>query len=192
MAAFHGMSRSQGILMIGSLNNTNLYFLPWPVLISLTETINYCGISRKTVSSLSTHCSVFSMVTISIVPRTFPSKIIWNFGATPRISFFAWEAAKEKILTLENLMKRGHTTANRCFLCKNALEYFNHLLLSCPIVHKLWSMILGLLGTSWVMAGNVCAELIAWEGLGSNNKSIRLILLTIFWVIWKKKKQNHR
>lgn len=46
--------------------------------------------------------------------RTFPSKIIWKSGAPPRISFFAWEAAKEKILTLDNLMKRGYTTVNRC------------------------------------------------------------------------------
>lgn len=37
------------------------------------------------------------------------------------------------------------------------------------------------------MTENVCSELMAWEGLGSNNNSIRLIPLTIFWVFWKKR-----
>lgn len=29
--------------------------------------------------------------------RKFPAKIIWKSGAPPKISFFAWEATKEKI-----------------------------------------------------------------------------------------------
>lgn len=49
------------------------------------------------------------------IQRTFPSKIIWKYGAPPRIPFFAWEAAKGKILTPDNLMKRCHTIVNRCF-----------------------------------------------------------------------------
>lgn len=48
-------------------------------------------------------------------------------------------------------------------------------------------MILGLLGVSWAIVENVCTELMAWEGLGSKNKSIRLISLTIFWVIWEER-----
>lgn len=108
----------------------------------------------------------------------------------PRISFFTWETKKEKILIMDNMMRRGHTTVNRCFLYKNSLESCNHLLLQCHTPYKLWSMILRLLRISWIMADTVISELLAWEGLGSNNKALRLILLTIFWIIWKGKKQS--
>lgn len=92
----------------------------------------------------------------------FPAKIIWRSGAPPKIS---WEAAKEKILTLDNLMRRGIPIANRCYLCKMGPESCNHLLLWCPFSHKLWVMILGLLGLSWVMANIIFGEPLAWEGL---------------------------
>lgn len=48
-------------------------------------------------------------------------------------------------------------------------------------------MILELLGISRVMADTVNIELLAWVGLGNNNKSIKLIPLPIFWVIWKER-----
>lgn len=62
----------------------------------------------------------------------FPSRMIWNTSAPPRISFFGWEAAKERILTIDNLMRRGIILTNRCFLCQKDAESTNHLLLWCP------------------------------------------------------------
>lgn len=50
--------------------------------------------------------------------KNFPSKFIWKSGAPPRISSFAWEAAKERILTLDNLMKCGITTVNKVISAK--------------------------------------------------------------------------
>lgn len=48
-------------------------------------------------------------------------------------------------------------------------------------------MVLGLLGMSWVMAGTNISELLAWESISSQKKKlIRIISLTIFWVIWKE------
>ena len=41
----------------------------------------------------------------------FPWKIIWGVKAPRRISFFTWTAARGKILTCDNLMRRGHILA---------------------------------------------------------------------------------
>ena len=49
---------------------------------------------------------------------SFPSKIIWNSCVQPKLSFFAWEASWERVLTLDCLQKRGWALANRCFLCQ--------------------------------------------------------------------------
>lgn len=94
------------------------------------------------------------------------------------------------IPTLDNLMKRGLTIANRCYLCKTGPESCNHLLLWCSTSYKLWAMVLGLLGISWVMADSITSELLAWEGLSSRNKLFKLIPLTIFWVIWKERNKR--
>lgn len=52
----------------------------------------------------------------------YSAKLIWNSHAPPRISFFAWEAPKGRILTIDNLTKRGVIMVNRCYLCKSNLE----------------------------------------------------------------------
>lgn len=111
----------------------------------------------------------------------FLPNIIWKSGATPRISFFAWEAANGRILTLDNLMKKSFTIVNRYFLYKNSYETCNHLLLECSVSHNL------LMGLSWVKYKSILDELLAWEGLSCHKKTFRFVALTIFWVIWKKR-----
>lgn len=45
----------------------------------------------------------------------FPYKQIWKVHAPPRIVFFAWEAGRESILTIDKL-KRGRVMVNACYL----------------------------------------------------------------------------
>lgn len=40
----------------------------------------------------------------------------WMPGLTPKINIFFWLLLEDKILTLDNLAKRGHYTLNRCIL----------------------------------------------------------------------------
>ena len=37
----------------------------------------------------------------------FPSGSIWKVSVPPKVSFFAWEASWGKVLTLEQLQRRG-------------------------------------------------------------------------------------
>lgn len=78
----------------------------------------------------------------------FPVKQIWKAQALPRIAFFAYEASRECILTIDNLMKRGRVMVNGCYLCKQVAETRNHVLLWCPTSYNLWSMVYGLLEIS--------------------------------------------
>ena len=47
------------------------------------------------------------------------------------VGFFTWEASWGKVLTLDQLKKRGRVLANRCFLCGEGEETVDHLLLHC-------------------------------------------------------------
>ena len=61
----------------------------------------------------------------------FPHGIVWNSWVPLRISFFAWEATWVKILTLDQLKKRGWRILNRCYLCKEEEETSDHILIHC-------------------------------------------------------------
>ena len=61
--------------------------------------------------------------------RIAPWKLVWNSIVSPKISFFAWEVWWGKILTMEQLKKRGFQLASRCPLCGNAEKDLNHFLL---------------------------------------------------------------
>ena len=84
-------------------------------------------------------------------PISFPWKGIWRMKAPPRVVFFAWTAARGKILTIDNLRRRGMIVVNRCWLCKLDGESVDHLLLHCGVTITLWNAIFSRLGLSWVM-----------------------------------------
>jgi len=69
--------------------------------------------------------------------KSFPYHIIWRTWAPVKVSFFVWEVSHGKILTSDNLHRRGFTLANRCFLCKDDSETVDHLLLHCKIAGAL-------------------------------------------------------
>ena len=71
----------------------------------------------------------------------FPSKVIWNAWVPPKAGIFPWEASWNKILTLDNIQKRGWAVANMCFLCEKEEESADHLLIHCDVTCDLWHFV---------------------------------------------------
>ena len=59
-------------------------------------------------------------------------KKLWTLNLWPKVATFARMMVKGRILTGENLRKRGFQGPFRCCLCLQAEETTNHLLDSCP------------------------------------------------------------
>lgn len=70
-------------------------------------------------------------------------KNIWNWDSLPKINFFNWTLAHGKILTGENLMKRGFLGPFNYPLCNNNQEDINHLLWDCPFAKSCWNLAYG-------------------------------------------------
>ena len=68
------------------------------------------------------------------LPTDFPWRSIWNPIVPPKLGFFAWEASWGKVLTLDQLKRRGITLVNRCFLCQEKEETIDHFLVHCSDV----------------------------------------------------------
>ena len=89
----------------------------------------------------------------------FPWKGVWKSKIPKRLVFFLWTATHGWILTLDNLILKGHPLANRCCMCCCDGELVNHLLLHCPVIHSLWTFMLLAFGILWVIPGLVAGLL---------------------------------
>jgi hypothetical protein len=67
-------------------------------------------LSRKGIFEVKSYYRAF-------LPRgslSFPWKSVWRSQAPPRVAFFVWTTARSRILTLDNLGRRGMMVVNRC------------------------------------------------------------------------------
>ena len=80
----------------------------------------------------------------------FPVKGIWMPCVPTKVTFFAWEAAWGKVLTLDKLQRRGWHLPNHCYLCGQDEESIHHILLHCPMVSPFWDPLFLL---NWLLLG---------------------------------------
>ena len=93
-----------------------------------------------------------------------------------------------KVLTLNQLKRRGRALANRRFLCKEDEGDINHFLVHCKKARMLWDLFLSIVGTCWVFPDSVIQMLLSWQGapVGKKRKNIWLAaLLCLFWIVWQ-------
>ena len=95
------------------------------------------------------------------LPTDFPWQSIWNPIVPPKLGFFSWEASWGKVLTLDQLKRRGISLVNRCCLCEENEETIDHLLIHCPRAKILWDILLAITGFNWVPPCSVRQLLLA-------------------------------
>ena len=66
-----------------------------------------------------------------------PIKMIWNPLVPTKVGFFVWEVWWGKILTMDQLKKRGFSLANKCPFCEQTEEVLKHLFIHYP---KIWGL----------------------------------------------------
>ena len=90
----------------------------------------------------------------------FPWTIIWRSWALMTVSFFAWEASWNKILTIDQLKRRGWNMLNRYYLCKVEQETNDHLILFCKKATVLWSLLFSIFDVQWVLHSSIKKNLV--------------------------------
>ena len=120
----------------------------------------------------------------------FPWSIIWSPDVPTKVGFFAWEASWGKVLTVDQLKRRGWNLANICFLCCAEEETINHILVHCSKARVLWDLVFTLLGVNWVLPLTVRDTLLGWLASFVDKKRRKAWLTTplcLFWMIWKER-----
>ena len=63
---------------------------------------------------------------------------VWQPNIWPKVSTFLWLLSKQRILTWDNLQKRGFIGPSRCSNCNLHSEAIKHLLDTCPLAVQMW------------------------------------------------------
>ena len=157
---------------------------PWKVVANREDKLVLKG-GSPSVYSVKLLYEILNRNEVETTP--FPALSVWNNMVPLKVGFFAWEASWGKVLTLDQLKKRGRPLANRCYLCEEEEETLNHLLVHCPKARMLWDLILAIVGIGWVFPFSVRQVLLAWQGtkVGKKRKKVwRAMPQCLFWAVW--------
>ena len=91
-------------------------------------------------------------ILLGVCTQSFPWRSIWEQKVPSKVAFFVWIAVLGTILTIDNLHKKKVLILDLFCMCKSNGELVDHLLLHCPIVFELWSMVFTLFGIYWAMS----------------------------------------
>ena len=114
-----------------------------------------------------------------------PWKGIWKVKALRCVSFFVWIVVWDRILTSDNLQRRGFDFINWCTMCHCCREIVDHLLLHCKKAHRLWSFVFRTFGISWVLSRLVANFIFGWwNWLGKHSFNILNLVFIEFDVVY--------
>ena len=115
--------------------------------------------------------------------------LIWNGCIPPKVSVFTWEVWWGKVLTMDQLKKRGFQLASRCPLCQKAEESINHFLIHCSTIWGPWTTLISLTGVDWACPFLVKDLMMSWTTFPIRKKARKpwkVALSSLFWAIWKE------
>ena len=139
--------------------------------------------------------SVKSLISIleEVRVSTFPTSIVWDAWVPPKVGFFCLGGNLGKVLTLDQLQRRGWSLASRWSLCYAREESIDHILLHCGKARLLWELLFSLFRMCWVIQASVRETLLGWQGsfIGRKRKKVwSAAPLSLFWTIWKERNRR--
>ena len=135
---------------------------------------------------------------IQFIGRTKTSLFhpIWKAKTEPKCRFFAWLLLQKKILTADNLAKRGWPQDTLCKLCNSEPETPTHLCKDCIFMRASWDKLISWLGVEILPPSTVSNTLKGWwkkcrVRFHKHNKPFfDGIIIYFWWNIWKERNRR--
>lgn len=110
-------------------------------------------------------------------------KTIWKLVLPLKIKCFVWLAMWNKILTWDNLCRRGFCGSGWCTLCCSQEESVDHLFSTCHFIWNLWIQIVDKSGVQFCWNHNsLCECLEAWSHVVAGCSELPYFMI---WEVWK-------
>ncbi len=121
---------------------------------------------------------------------------LWRIKIPPKVKLFLWLATRNRIMTADNLTRRGWVGPSMCCLCGSASETLEHLFFTCSFASEVWSwnlwgeqrLLNALLGSGGGLA-------IRWlraraTVMGRRKQLLDLCVGATCWEIWIERNQR--
>lgn len=102
---------------------------------------------------------------------------IWKWQVPIKIILFSWLTWRNKILTWDNLMERGHSIPGYCVFCRAASESANHIFFTCPITNTIWECISTALQIPYKRTNNLEGYIMNWNTVTKDYKELPLYII---------------
>jgi hypothetical protein len=107
---------------------------------------------------------------------------LWSWQLALKVKLFFWLLLKNKLLTWDVLSGRGWEGLSFYILCRNNQETSQHLFITCPFTHKIWTHLEGMLKTKLTWEGQSVDEYLSLFD-EQHHSSINLPAV-VFWCTW--------
>ncbi|MFS7921421.1 putative reverse transcriptase zinc-binding domain-containing protein [Helianthus anomalus] len=116
----------------------------------------------------------------------------WNKWVPPKVNYFSWRAALEKISVKRELARRGMSLNNLlCPRCGVNEETVDHLICECMSSQRIWKEVSNWLKVPSLYGRRNCKELLEHgnmlKGSGEWKKIINVVIQAALWNIWKSR-----
>eukprot|EP00253_Pinus_taeda_P032484 PITA_32484 len=116
---------------------------------------------------------------------------VWQPKLWPKISIFLWLLSKNRILTWDNLQKRGFIGPSRCPNCNAQEETSTHLMEACALAAQLWNRVAHCNNRRMDRQGDIANILRSWPQVPFQspilNSLWNLIPGFLYWTLWKER-----
>lgn len=135
---------NHGLNLVFARQLTGVYLQEWKDLITqfqafqLSDTLDSILWRWSNKGKFSVH-SLYSWLEYGGVPN-LEFKSIWNAKLSLKIKIFLWLTRQNKILTRDNLIRRGWQGDLSCVFCSDP-ETVNYLFVTCKVPQELWKWI---------------------------------------------------
>ena len=121
-----------------------------------------------------------------------PWQGIWRCPSWPKVDYFSWLLCHSKILTHENLQRKGFHGPLKCSLCEENSESVTHLMLECRFSMQIWFKFLHTLNSNITLPSSTAELFSKWAnrypGPPPKNQVIKaawsILPKVICWQIW--------
>lgn len=119
---------------------------------------------------------------------------IWIPGIWPKVSTFTWLLYHKRILTWDNLIKRGFHGPSYCPNCKQQSETIQHLMDSWTLANKLWEKLNFRCQRACRISRDIISTIHNWAPAPYNSKLLNslwtILLGLLLWTIWKERNKR--
>ena len=116
--------------------------------------------------------------------------LIWKTWAPLKVKIFLWLAFRRRHWTGDRRRRHGLETREHCYLCDQAPETIEHIVVTCPYTRGVWSLIYQAFGRQ-LRQGS--ATIIDWwrrlrsDWTGTQPSGMDSPFALVSWEVWKQR-----